>query len=277
MIFYFVLEMDLLFDPTGSTPKTKEQKSVTNARSYAKRKANEQALHEEKARNERKQLLFDALSSMGDDELTLLLQLTRPDKKPMVIIKEVIKEVVVEKIVIVEVPVPVIVERQLSLLESCARYVNSRLSARLYNDLRNNFTSLAPIKTVRAQINKLNPPITVRQIGGGVDTIQMVCVPLIYSIALTMANNRKYLTTTNKVVKIMCDGSHDIKETYQKKSRLLAVTWAFAMDDMATNSDLNTRPLRIAWCNESHDTVIPMLASLDAEIKSLRQWYANAW
>jgi hypothetical protein len=120
---------DLAFVKGKTKKLTAKQKSEENARCYAKKRASELELEYEA-------YMDNKLSSMSDEEIYAYLQKIRPGKKPYVI-KEVVKEVVevaVEKVKEVVVEKEVIVERvvhmhrypKLSIEESCARYVNSR-------------------------------------------------------------------------------------------------------------------------------------------------------
>jgi hypothetical protein len=87
-----------------------------------------------------------------------------------------------------------------------------------------------------------------------------------------MKYDPRYKEVVNKRIKLMCDCAMDIKEKYKKKASLLVAARSFVNDhkDIKDNSDNTTRPLRVAWCGESHDTVIPMLHIQD-EVNDLKK------
>jgi hypothetical protein len=85
-----------------------------------------------------------------------------PSPPPVVIVKEVVKEVVVEVVKTVTISVPD-VNKEVSLEQSAAVYVNNQCSTRRYDDLRRILGMMKSRKQVKQFIDKTIPKITVQQ------------------------------------------------------------------------------------------------------------------
>jgi hypothetical protein len=177
------------------------------------------------------------------------------------------------QVIIKEVHVPVSVPTQVTLQQSAAVYVHNQCSTRRYDDLLKILgnVGLKPRKEVKKIINEVIPNVKIKRFGEGKEAINMVTVSLSESIELTLKYDLRYREKLVKNIKIMCDCAHDLKEKYGKKRALLVVGWSFTGDhgDIKDNDDHTTRPLRAAWCGESHGPVIPMVNDLQEELDAL--------
>jgi hypothetical protein len=152
-------------------------------------------------------------------------------------------------------------------------YINNQCSTRRYDDLCTILgnVDLKPRKQVKKILNKVIPKVKIKRFGEGKEAINIVSVSLRESIELTLKYDLRYREKLVKNIKIMCDCAHDLKEKYGKKRALLVVGWSFTGDhgEIKDNDDHTTRPLRAAWCGESHGTVIPMVNDLQDELDEL--------